>query len=197
MDNIFIALSLIPFYLLGVFPSGYLIALKSGKNITESGSGNVGATNVARVIGKKAGALTLLLDILKGMLAVGIATLLWPGNDTYAALAAFIAVLGHCLSIPPILKGGKGVATALGTLIVLSPYSILIGVCAFTATYVLTTIVSLGSVVAVVATALSAFFFEEHSGVIASICGISLLIIYRHKSNLMRLAEGREEKLNI
>lgn len=196
MNYLLIFLSLIPFYFIGAFPSGYLIAKKFGKDITGAGSGNVGATNVARVIGKKAGALTLIADVFKGVLAVSLARLLWPGVE-YASLVAFVTVLGHCISLPPLLKGGKGVATALGSVLVLSPLAILIGIVLFTLMYLITNIVSLGSVVAVLGTSLAAIFLESNTSLIAAICCISLLVIYRHKSNLMRLSEGREEKLSI
>ena len=112
MMSVLIALSLIPFYLLGAFPTGYLIARMNGVDVTAVGSGNVGATNVSRVVGKKAGIVTLLVDVFKGAFGVAVASGL-STSTLFVALCAVAVVAGHCFSVPPYLKGGKGVATAL------------------------------------------------------------------------------------
>lgn len=101
------AFALVPFYLLGAIPSGKIIALSKGVEIEKHGSGNVGATNLARVVGKKAGLYTLLADIGKGVLAVFVAHMLTENQD-FSALAGLSSVLGHCFSVPKVLRGGKG-----------------------------------------------------------------------------------------
>ena len=150
-------LSLVPFYLLGCFPTGMILARFAGIDITKQGSGNVGATNVARVLGAKAGVITLVLDLLKGLLAVLLAQLLFSESQLvpHAGLAA---VLGHCISLPPRLKGGKGVATSLGVLLALSPKLAAWPLALFLITFSLSKIVSLSSLVALIATPLIAAY---------------------------------------
>lgn len=184
-------LSLIPFYLIGSFPTGKLVARSKGVTIEEHGSGNVGATNVARVLGKKAGVITLVGDISKGLLGVAFASLLFePHLVSYAALAL---VLGHCFSLPG-MKGGKGVATALGVLLGLRFWLGLFAALSFAATFKTTRYVSVSSVTAALLIPVLALLTELPDHLVFSLAAISLVIVLRHRPNIKRLIEGREPK---
>lgn len=185
--------ALLPFYLLGTFPSGILIARARGVDITAHGSGNVGATNIARVLGKRAGAFTLALDVTKGALAVLIGQIVFDAGNLIAACGA-AAVLGHCLSIPPYLKGGKGVATALGVLLVLTPRCAAFAVIIFAIMLTATQIVSLASITVALATPIFALLFLADSAVSFALIVIGLVITARHHQNIKRLIEGREPR---
>lgn len=188
--NIF---ALIPFYLLGSFPSGLLIARSKGIDISQHGSGNVGATNISRVLGKRSGALTLLLDVSKGSLAVLIAQLI--SNDlNFIASCGAAAVLGHCLSIPPLLKGGKGVATALGVFLVLTPRCAAFAVIIFAIMFTWLHWVSLASITAALVTPLFALLISLDSAITLALIVIGLVVTARHHQNIRRLIEGQEPR---
>lgn len=193
MTAIATIIALIPFYLLGSFPSGYILARLHGVDITQQGSGNVGATNVARTLGKKAGILTLLLDLTKGMLAVWIASAMTSAT-WYSAAAAVAVVCGHCFSLPPVLKGGKGVATGLGILIALVPGSALLSVVIFAGTFGVTRFVSLSSILATLAAPLYSLVTDQPESSSLALILASFLIVYRHYDNIVRLIEGREPR---
>lgn len=182
-------------YLIGTFPTGLLLAKIYNVDITSKGSGNIGATNLARTLGKKAGIITLLVDILKGFTVVYIAKQI-SLNIEFIFLAAFFAVAGHCFSIPKLLKGGKGVATALGVLIGLNPYYALIGIVSFIAIFYFSRIVSLASVLAVVIVPVFSIFTNISLTSCLILSLISLLIIYRHKENISRLIKNEEKKFS-
>lgn len=189
----FTALSLIPFYLIGAFPSGVIIAKLKKVDISTQGSGNIGATNVARILGSKAGLVTLLMDLLKGFLAIWLANLL-SGSNNFAVMAGTCAVFGHCFSLPPLLKGGKGVATSLGVFLYLSPITAIMAIIIFAITFASTKIVSLSSIIAAIAVPIVVMLTESAELVQLSAGIISLLVIYRHKNNIRRLADGTEKK---
>lgn len=191
MDIFLTVLALLPFYLIGCYPTGYLLARRRGIDLTREGSGNVGATNVARIMGLRIGALTLLIDILKGFFSVWLAWWL-SANQVFAASAGFATVAGHCFSIPTKLPGGKGVATALGVSAALSPYAAGLGCAVFAATFAITKIVSLSSVAAVIAAPLLQFMLPGHAATTYCLAGIGLLVVARHRHNLIRLAHGTE-----
>ena len=159
MPNVWILSSAIIGYLLGSLPFGYLVARAHGVDIFKAGSGNPGATNVKRVLGKKAGNTVLVLDILKGALATA-----WPLLPMLAAprpmvlelVGVVAAVIGHSFSIFTKFKGGKGVATAAGGLIMLMPLSCSVGAVVWVLTFATTRYVSLGSVLAAVAVPVTA-----------------------------------------
>lgn len=186
-------IALIPFYLLGSFPSGYLLARLHGVDITRQGSGNVGATNVARTLGKRAGVLTLGLDLAKGMLGVYLASV-FTSASWYPAAAAIAVVCGHCFSLPPVLKGGKGVATGLGVLIALVPGAALLSVIIFAGLFAATRLVSLASIVATLAAPLYSLVTNQSDAVSLGLVVVSLVIVYRHYENIVRLIEGREPR---
>jgi len=194
LHYLLITLSLLPFYFIGVFPSGYLIAKQAGVDIAKHGSGNVGATNISRVLGKKAGLLTLLIDISKGALAVGLGRIFVAELEWYVALTALAVVLGHCISLPPYLKGGKGVATSLGAMIVVSPALAFLAVLVFAGVFAAKHIVSLASVSAAISTPLFAMALGYSDELLYGLIPIALVIVIRHKDNLKRLALGTEPR---
>lgn len=193
-------------YLLGSIPFGYVAGRLAGIDVRKAGSGNVGATNVVRVLGKRYGYPVFVLDVLKGFGAVKISMLMasgrppeWNSPEIFGIFAATSAVLGHVY--PPWLKfkGGKGVATSAGALLALTPVATLIGVAIWIIVFWLTRYVSLASVVATVALPIVILMIrspDENSGkllVYSSVC-VAALVIWRHRSNLSRLIRGTEPR---
>lgn len=184
-------------YLLGSIPFGYLLVrIFCGEDVRQSGSGNIGATNVSRT-SPLLGVLTLLLDALKGAAAVWLTRLFAP-SYTIMALAALFAVVGHMFPIWLGLRGGKGVATALGSFAVIAPGAVLVVAGIFLSVVLISRYVSLGSIIAV------AFFpllvYEMHSygnrpAALAFMAIASLLIIAKHSQNVQRLLAGTENRL--
>lgn len=193
MSTILILAALVPFYLLGAFPTGVLVAKSYKVDVTAHGSGNVGATNVARVIGKKAGIVTLLGDVLKGVVGVVVAGLI-VHNNWFAAAAGIALVLGHCFSVPPILKGGKGVATALGVTLALHPWSAAVAVGSFALVFATSRIVSLASISASLMVPLGGFLLNLQEATTIALATIGLIVVARHQENIRRLIEGREPR---
>src|SRR5271156_3999512 len=186
-------------YLLGSIPFGYLLVrIFKGEDVRTSGSGNIGATNVARK-SPVLGAATLLLDAAKGLAAVLLARALFSGphQPLLMTTAAFFAVLGHLFPIWLKFRGGKGVATSLGAFILLTPKSILCMVVLFLLIAVAFRYVSLGSVVVAAAFPLLAWALHEYadSRQLVLIALVSLLVIWRHRQNIGRLATGTESRL--
>lgn len=187
-------LALIPFYLLGSFPTGMLLAKSRGVNLASVGSGNVGATNVARALGKKAGLITLAIDVTKGALAVLLAG--WISSSfEFIGAGAVAAVAGHCFSIPGKLRGGKGVATALGCLIVLSPLGAGVALLVFVATLAIFRFVSLASVTAALCAPLVPLASGRDQLAALPIALMAFILTIRHWSNLQRLSLGTEPRL--
>ncbi|OPL19540.1 MAG: hypothetical protein AVO35_10275 [Candidatus Aegiribacteria sp. MLS_C] len=190
-------------FLMGSIPWSYIIGRLNGVDIRSSGSGNVGATNLFRVCGsRKAGLFGLLLDVLKGAVPVlaaseGILGLAPPAGEWTASATAICAVLGHVYSPWLGFRGGKGVATTMGALVILSPFTILAGIAVFTLVLLLTRYVSLGSISAAVAMVPSVFILEpESTPVRIIICVVAALILVRHKSNMVKLLHGRENRFS-
>jgi glycerol-3-phosphate acyltransferase PlsY len=194
-------------YLLGSIPFGYiLVKLFLKQDIRATGSGNIGATNVARSGAKGLAVATLLLDALKGFVAVIIADhVAYSIWDPYIfgmepikklmAIAALMAVIGHMFPVWLRFKGGKGVATAIGAFVVLAPLSICLVFLLFLVTVATTRFVSLGSIVAAMAFPPLAHFLERISAApFAFISVSSLLIILKHHENIRRLLAGTENK---
>jgi glycerol-3-phosphate acyltransferase PlsY len=195
-------------YLLGSIPFGYLLVrIFRGEDIRQTGSGNIGATNVARSGAKGLGIATLVLDALKGSGAVLLAWWLAYTNDlcpagspcvaarNIAATAALAAVLGHVFPVWLRFKGGKGVATALGVFCVLFPKAILVALAIFILVVAITRYVSLGSILGAIAFPVAAYFMQETdwlSLLLAS--GVSLIIILKHHQNIIRLLSGTENR---
>jgi acyl phosphate:glycerol-3-phosphate acyltransferase len=186
-------LGLLVIYGIGVFPTGQIIARAHGVEITASGSKNPGATNVARVVGKRAGLLTLVGDTVKGMAGVGIARLIWTDSDLIAA-AGLAVVLGHSVSVPGYLRGGKGVAPSLGAITALYPPTGLVALGTFGLMFLLTRYVSVASMTAAGAVPLFAIFVGLSEAVCLSFAGMALTIFVRHRENLSRLIRGEEKR---
>ncbi|MBN1832394.1 MAG: glycerol-3-phosphate 1-O-acyltransferase PlsY [Deltaproteobacteria bacterium] len=195
---IFLAYSvlfLLATFLLGSIPFGRIIGhWVSGIDVTQRGSGNIGATNVARIIGLKWGLLTLLLDGLKGFLPLFICALLFPQSEAIPALTGLSALLGHQYSIYLRFRGGKGFATALGVYLALSPPACLISLLVFVITVYGWRYVSVGSMVSSCFVPLMLLVLGESSGEIAVTLIMAVLICVNHRDNLYRLAQGQERK---
>lgn len=193
-------------YLIGSIPFGYLIVRhRVGDDIRETGSGGTGATNVSRRAGKAAGVFTLVLDALKGSVAVLVARILvgdGPSPDWMGAAAAIAALLGHIFPVWLGFRGGKGVATGVGIFFVLAPIALLCAGVLFVAIVSLTRFVSLGSIIAAATIPLfvwlQSVFVEPVADLrpllVAAIVG-ALLIIFAHRGNIGRLARGTEARI--
>jgi glycerol-3-phosphate acyltransferase PlsY len=181
-------------YFIGGLPFGYwFVRIAYGKDIRMMGSGNIGATNVHRTAGGKAGLIVLILDICKGLIAVWLADLTTHGNPWGLALAAAAVMLGHCYPIFLNFRGGKAVACFLGAFVYIAPLAILIVILLFIGVLLTTRYVSLASIIA-------ALFFPVVMWFVAHppypILGVSifaaLLIVFRHRANIARLRNGAE-----
>ncbi len=193
--DVFEIVAAVVVYLIGAIPTGVLVARARGIDITTKGSGNVGATNVARVVGKGAGIITLVGDILKGALGVMLGRLV-TGSVTGASVAGVLVVAGHCFSTPPWLKGGKGVATALGVIFSLSPVGAIAGLSAFVITFLLSRFVSLASVIAAFVIPLAGLAAGAQDVIFYALVGITLIVVFRHRQNIERLLQGSEPKFS-
>jgi glycerol-3-phosphate acyltransferase PlsY len=180
-------------YFLGSVPFGYLLVRAfRGADVRTTGSGNIGATNVART-SPLLGILTLMLDVLKGMAAVAIALALCPGNRTAGFVAAVAAVSGHIFPVWLRFRGGKGVATGLGSFILLTPKAVLLAMAIFVIMLVAFRFVSLASVTAAALLPLLTLVLQEgYSAQIGMVAMSSALIILKHRPNMQRLLAGTE-----
>ncbi|HKW31612.1 MAG TPA: glycerol-3-phosphate 1-O-acyltransferase PlsY [Candidatus Acidoferrum sp.] len=189
-------------YMLGSIPFGLLLTKAFGRgDVRKVGSGNIGATNVARAAGPLAGVFTLILDVAKGAAAVLLAERLSNDSAIWMMIAAFAALLGHCFPVWLRFKGGKGVATAAGIFLVLSPLACLAAVILFILVVIFWKYVSVGSVSAAAAMPLLIYLLwaPRHApppSVTFGTVAVALLIIYKHRGNLQRLLEGAEPKFS-
>jgi glycerol-3-phosphate acyltransferase PlsY len=189
-------------YLLGSIPFGLLLGkLFGAADVREEGSGNIGATNVARVAGPVAGILTLVLDAGKGALAVFVVARYSNESALWMMVAGFCALLGHCFPIWLRFRGGKGVATAAGVFLVLCPLAFLGAAILFVLVVIYWRFVSLGSISAAAAMPLLVYFFwaPHHAPPYSIIFGslaAALLIVYKHDANIQRLVQGDEPKFS-
>jgi glycerol-3-phosphate acyltransferase PlsY len=177
-------------YLLGSIPFGLIISKLFGKDIRKEGSGNIGATNVARVLGKKAGLLVLILDMLKGFLPIYIAKYIF--DTKLVSLLAIASVIGHCFSIFLKFKGGKGVATAIGVLLALSSKAALIVIMFWLGVFLVSGYVSFASMLSASISWVIINFIENNTYFTYAAFIIGLIIILKHKDNLDRLLKGTE-----
>src|SRR5580692_10470288 len=189
-------------YLLGSIPFGLVLGKLFGSaDVREAGSGNIGATNVARVAGPLAGVLTLLLDAAKGALAIVLAARLSDQRSTWMMIAGLCALVGHCFPIWLGFRGGKGVATAAGVFLVLCPPAFLGATILFLLVVAYWRFVSLGSIAAAAAMPLLIYFLwaPHHAPPYAVTFGslaAALLIVYKHDANIQRLVQGDEPKFS-
>ena len=189
-------------YFLGSIPFGLLLTKAFGRgDVRRVGSGNIGATNVARAAGWLAGVLTLVLDIAKGAGAVFLAEKLSNDGATWMMIAALAALAGHCFPVWLKFKGGKGVATAMGIFLVLSPLACLGALLLFLLVVMFWRYVSLGSVSAAAAMPLLIYLLwaPHHAPPMSVTFGTvaaALLIVYKHRGNLQRVIEGVEPKFS-
>lgn len=186
-------------YLIGSIPTGYIIVkLKTGQDVRETGSGSTGATNVKRILGTKYFFIVMILDAIKGMIPVILATHYATQSAIIKIAPVFAAVaviLGHSKSIFLNFKGGKSVATGVGTVIALNWQVGLIVAAIWGAVTFFTNYVSVGSIVAVIcAPILMSKFQNNISYVIYCVIG-AIYIIYLHRENIMRLIKGEENKV--
>ncbi|MGB9464183.1 MAG: glycerol-3-phosphate 1-O-acyltransferase PlsY [Candidatus Acidiferrum sp.] len=190
-------------YLLGSVPFGLLLGkLFGAADVRKAGSGNIGATNVARVAGPLAGILTLLLDAAKGAFAVVLAARLSEQSSTLMMIAGLCALAGHCFPIWLGFRGGKGVATAAGVFLVLCPLAFLGAAVLFLLVVIYWRFVSLASISAAAAMPLLIYFFwaPHHAPPYAVTFGslaAALLIVYKHDANIQRLVQGDEPKFSL
>ena len=186
---------LIAAFVLGSIPFGIITAKVKGIDLKKVGSGNIGATNVLRSLGKWPAVITLLGDILKGTLAVAIGK--YSGVEPlYEGLIGIAAILGHNFSIFLGFKGGKGVATSLGVLLMYTPHVALVTLVVWIGVVLFTKYSSLGAIVsfALLPLNIMLFDFQDKTKFFISIL-ISLFIIIRHKDNIRRLMKGTERKI--
>ncbi len=183
-------------YLLGSVPSGVVVArLMGGADPRSGGSGNIGATNVLRMLGKKAAAATLTGDFLKGVIPVVIAMALLPEDSPFLYLTAAAAILGHDFSFLLAFRGGKGVATTIGTVTVLSPLVALLLLATWLSVVAVTRYSSAG---ALSAAAMSPVFalFVVGDGRLALFClAAGGLLVFKHRENIKRIIEGSESRI--
>lgn len=201
-------------YLLGSIPFGYLLVRAfRGEDIRLSGSGNIGATNVARSGAKGLGALTLLLDTSKGISAVGLASVLARSPYNLCgdfrsfpcipplrlmAIAGLFAVLGHLFPIWLKFKGGKGVATALGVFAILFPKAVLIALAIFIIVLAATRFVSLGSILAALSFPIAAWWLYHPDWTSLVLVGsVAALVVAKHYQNIRRLIAGNENRFGV
>jgi len=193
-------------YLLGSIPFGYLAGRIAGVDIQKGGSGNIGATNVLRVLGRRYGYAVFVLDFLKGLGAVKISVLIatlmqqdWGSPEIFGIVAAVSAVIGHCFPLWLKFRGGKGVATSAGALFGLMPLAMLIGLAVWILVFWLTRYVSVASITAAIALpfviAILTRLNQSYGKALfySSLC-IAAVVIWRHHSNLSRLMRGTEPR---
>lgn len=201
MDPVTALLIALGAFLLGSIPTGYLVARAKGIDIRQHGSGNIGATNVFRTLGKPLGVLVFVIDALKGFAAVWLASRLGSGSDWSGIIAAVAAIAGHNYTPWLGFKGGKGIATSAGVLIALMPWAVLAIALVWFAVFFATRYVSLASISAAAAlpAAVGALWFYGCGGS-APLLGFSVLIaalaIWRHRSNIERLMAGTEHRFD-
>jgi glycerol-3-phosphate acyltransferase PlsY len=184
-------------YIIGSIPTGYWLGkIWKGVDVRQHGSGNLGATNVFRVLGKGAGLVTLLIDITKGALPVLWVKMAYPDLLGWAVAAGVAAIIGHTMSIFVRFRGGKGVATSAGAFAALLPIPSFIAFLIFAGCLTITRMVSASSITAAIALALSSFLLSADPLLSFTALVIALLVIVKHRSNIGRIAAGTEPRIH-
>ncbi len=194
-------------YLLGSVPTGFLVAKARGVDIRTVGSGNIGATNVFRILGKSAGVFVLLTDAANGWLAVYVVARLFTAwcyssagpqaREWFAVCAGVAAILGHNYTCWLHFKGGKGIATSAGVLVALVPVPLLIILGVWIVVFALSRYVSLASISASFTLPFAAWAVGESRTITLITAGLAALAIYKHKANIRRLINGTESKIGL
>lgn len=188
-----LALLICAAYLIGSIPTGLLLGKAYGIDVRNEGSGNIGATNLYRTVGRKVGIITLIGDCLKGLLPVLFVTFSGVPPE-FAAWVGLAAFCGHVYSVFLKFKGGKGVATALGVFLALAPLAVAIAIVLFAVLMFAWRYVSLGSISAAAAMPVAVYFLGGTRTVIAVTVVIAAIVIIRHHENIRRLIAGTENK---
>jgi glycerol-3-phosphate acyltransferase PlsY len=184
---------LVPSYLLGTFPTALLVGRREGRDPTKEGSGNPGATNALRTMGRRAGALVLAGDLGKGVLATAVG---WAvGGRAVGVGCGLAAVVGHIFPVTRRFQGGKGVATGAGMALVLLPLVSLVLGLVFAVVVKTTKVGALGSIAVAVGLPVGAAVVGRPAGEVAALAACSGLVVLRHRENLARLRQGGEHRI--
>ena len=190
-------------YLIGSIPTAYIFGkVLKGIDIRQYGSGNVGATNVFRVIGKTPGIIALIIDALKGFICVTyvasfflyIVPVVRP--ELYKILIGLFSIAGHNWTVFLKFKGGKGVATSAGVAIGLIPKIFWLGFLVWLVVFFVTGFVSLSSIIAVISVPILTLAFGQPGEIVVFMCLLCLVIVYKHRSNIKRLHNGEEKRIS-
>ncbi len=195
MGDLMFFLLLISGYILGSVLFGDIIAKAKGVDLRKIGSGNVGATNVRRALGKKYGILVFILDAFKGFIPTYLSLLLLE-NEWHIAFVALSPIVGHIFPIFYRLKGGKGVATSFGVILALSPLSAFICLLIWVGVLYISKYVSLASMIAVASSPFVLAFSRSSFPYVILAIIVTLLVIFSHRSNISRLIAGKEHRIN-
>jgi glycerol-3-phosphate acyltransferase PlsY len=189
-----VGLQIISAFFLGSVPFGLIVSRFYSVDIRKLGSGNIGATNVYRNLGKIAGILTFVFDLTKGILPILFFRLFSEVTVELQCILGLAAILGHCFS--PFLKGngGKGVATSFGVFLYLDFFSALIAFCSFLGVFFTTGFVSLGSLISTVVLFISSLYFNGLSAISFISLVVVFIVSFRHKENIKRLISGKENR---
>lgn len=193
--NLYYLLLIVIGYGLGSIPFSYIVSQRLGHvDIRTKGSGNTGATNVYRVLGRKIGLIAFVGDFLKGVLAAVIGNLI-AGPDG-AAICATVAVVGHCMPFTLGFKGGKGVATAAGMVVATQPLIALIVFAVHLGSLVVLRYMSLSSIIAAILLPILAIMFSASNIYIGCSLFLGAFVVWRHRSNIQKLLKGEENRFN-
>lgn len=185
-------------YLLGSIPTGFLVGKIRGIDVRTAGSGNIGATNAFRILGPAAGVLVLLIDAAKGYVAAILPLIVmrsWGSPPCLPLAGGVAAILGHNYTCWLRFKGGKGIATTGGVVLAWAPGACLTAVAAWLLALGVTRYVSIASICAAAVLPFAVWFFNGNGTMVAVVTILSLLAIYKHKSNIQRLLAGTENRL--
>ena len=181
-------------YLFGAIPFGLLVAKARGVDIRSQGSGNIGATNVFRCVGKGWGIFTFALDALKGFIPAFFFSEIGSLAGDFGVLFGLVAIIGHTFPVYLKFKGGKGVATSAGMLLGVAPAAVGVGFLVWIICLLVSRIVSLSSILAALAVGISVWFLKESLTVCIALSVLAVLVIWLHRANIKRLLNGTENR---